>query len=106
MVIVDEFHHAAADTYRRLLDHFRPAELIGLTATPERADGRSVLEWFDGRIASELRIWDAIERGLLAPSSTSRSPTTPTCGTPGGSAAGTTWTRSGRCTRDTTPEPT
>lgn len=67
VIIVDEFHHAAAETYRRLLDHFRPAELIGLTATPERADGRSVLEWFDGRIASELRIWDAIDRGLLAP---------------------------------------
>ncbi|MFK7930259.1 MAG: DUF3427 domain-containing protein [Myxococcota bacterium] len=67
VIIVDEFHHAAADTYRRLLDYFKPQELLGLTATPERADGRSVLEWFDGRIASELRIWDAIDRGLLAP---------------------------------------
>ena len=67
VVIVDEFHHAAADTYRRLLDHLKPRELLGLTATPERADGESVLGWFDGRIAAELRLWDAIDRGLLAP---------------------------------------
>ncbi|MEZ4322535.1 MAG: DUF3427 domain-containing protein [Myxococcota bacterium] len=67
VILVDEFHHAAADTYRRVLEYFRPTELVGLTATPERADGRSVLDWFDGRIASELRIWDAIDRGLLAP---------------------------------------
>jgi superfamily II DNA or RNA helicase/HKD family nuclease len=67
VVIIDEFHHAAADTYRRLLDHLQPAYLLGLTATPERADGRSVLEWFDGRIAVELRLWEALERGLLCP---------------------------------------
>jgi superfamily II DNA or RNA helicase len=67
VVIVDEFHHAAADTYTRLLERLQPAELLGLTATPERNDGRSVLEWFDGRIASELRLWDAIERGFLVP---------------------------------------
>lgn len=69
VVIVDEFHHAseANETYVRLLDHFDPTELLGLTATPERADGRSVLGRFDGRIASELRLWDAIDRGLLVP---------------------------------------
>jgi superfamily II DNA or RNA helicase/HKD family nuclease len=67
IVIIDEFHHAAADTYRRLLDHLQPAYLLGLTATPERADGKSVLEWFDGRIAVELRLWEALERGLLCP---------------------------------------
>ena len=67
VLIIDEFHHATAPTYDRLLQHFRPAELLGLTATPERSDGRSVLDWFDGRIASELRIWDAIERGQLVP---------------------------------------
>ena len=66
-IIVDEFHHAAADTYAALLRHFKPVELLGLTATPERADGRSVLEWFDGRIAAEVRLWDAIDRGLLVP---------------------------------------
>jgi superfamily II DNA or RNA helicase/HKD family nuclease len=67
VVIVDEFHHAAASTYRRLLDHVRPVELLGLTATPERSDGLPVLEWFDGRIAAELRLWDAIDQHRLVP---------------------------------------
>ena len=67
VVIVDEFHHAAAPTYRRLLNHLTPRVLVGLTATPERSDGQSVLEWFDGRLAVELRLWDALERGLLSP---------------------------------------
>ena len=67
VVVVDEFHHAAAPTYERLLKHLRPRILLGLTATPERTDGQSVLAWFDGRIAVELRLWDALERGLLCP---------------------------------------
>jgi superfamily II DNA or RNA helicase len=67
MVIVDEFHHAAAPTYARLLDHLRPKVLLGLTATPERADGRGVTEWFGGRFAAEVRLWDAIEDGQLVP---------------------------------------
>jgi superfamily II DNA or RNA helicase len=69
MVIVDEFHHAAetTQTYARLLRHLQPKLLLGLTATPERADGQSVLTWFDGRMAVELRLWEALERGLLAP---------------------------------------
>ncbi|MEO7368466.1 MAG: DUF3427 domain-containing protein, partial [Gemmatimonadaceae bacterium] len=67
IVIVDEFHHAAAPTYSWLLNHLKPKVLLGLTATPERTDGQSVLEWFDGRFAVELRLWDALERGLLSP---------------------------------------
>lgn len=67
VVIVDEFHHAAATTYRALLDHVRPAELLGLTATPERSDGLPVLDWFEGRIAAELRLWDAIDQHRLVP---------------------------------------
>ncbi len=67
VLVIDEFHHAEAPTYARLLEHFRPRLLLGLTATPERADGRSVLEWFDGHVAAELRVWDALDRGLLAP---------------------------------------
>jgi superfamily II DNA or RNA helicase/HKD family nuclease len=67
VVVVDEFHHAAAPTYERLLNHLKPRILLGLTATPERTDGRSVLVWFGGRIAVELRLWDALERGLLCP---------------------------------------
>ncbi|HEX8619036.1 MAG TPA: DEAD/DEAH box helicase family protein [Thermoanaerobaculia bacterium] len=67
VVIVDEFHHAAAPTYRRLLDHLHPRVLLGLTATPERTDGESILHWFGDRIAVELRLWDALERQLLSP---------------------------------------
>ncbi len=67
IVIVDEFHHAAAPSYRRLLDLAQPQELLGLTATPERADGLPVLDWFEGRIAAELRLWDAIDQHRLVP---------------------------------------
>ncbi len=67
VVIIDEFHHAAAASYRRLLDHVKPVELLGLTATPERSDGLPILHWFDDRIAAELRLWDAIDQHRLAP---------------------------------------
>ena len=67
VVIVDEFHHAEADTYRRLLEHLKPKVLVGLTATPERADGKAILHWFDERIASEMRLWEALDSGLLCP---------------------------------------
>lgn len=67
VVIVDEFHHAAAPSYRRLLDHVQPRELLGLTATPERSDDLSILHWFDDRIAAELRLWDAIDQQRLSP---------------------------------------
>lgn len=67
VVIVDEFHHAAAKSYERLLEHVEPVELLGLTATPERADGLPVLHWFGDRIAAELRVWDAIDQHYLTP---------------------------------------
>jgi superfamily II DNA or RNA helicase len=67
IVIVDEFHHAAADSYRKLLHKVNPDELLGLTATPERMDGQSILNWFDDRIAVELRLWDAIDQQRLVP---------------------------------------
>ena len=67
VVIVDEFHHAEAPTYERLLEHVRPRVLLGLTATPERFDGKDVRRWFDGRTAYEMRLWEALEQGLLAP---------------------------------------
>ena len=66
-IIVDEFHHAAAPTYQGLLNHFKPKILLGLTATPERMDGKNVLDYFNGRIASEIRLPKAIERKLLCP---------------------------------------
>lgn len=67
VVIVDEFHHAAAQSYQALLDHVQPVELLGLTATPERSDGLPILDWFEGRIAAELRLWDAINQQRLVP---------------------------------------
>ncbi|CAN5723813.1 DEAD/DEAH box helicase [soil metagenome] len=67
IVIVDEFHHAAAPTYERVLARLRPKILLGLTATPERADGQSILRWFDDRIAAELRLWKALDQDLLCP---------------------------------------
>ncbi|MEV5708639.1 DUF3427 domain-containing protein [Actinoallomurus sp. NPDC052274] len=68
MVIVDEFHHAEASTYTQLLDHLKPKALLGLTATPERADGADILHWFDGgKPTVELRLWEALERDLLVP---------------------------------------
>jgi superfamily II DNA or RNA helicase/HKD family nuclease len=67
VVVIDEFHHAQATTYRRITDHFEPQELLGLTATPERADGTDVRAFFDGRVAAELRLWDALSADLLCP---------------------------------------
>jgi superfamily II DNA or RNA helicase/HKD family nuclease len=68
IVVIDEFHHATAETYREIIGHLKPSELLGLTATPERSDGTRVQdEFFDGRIASELRLWDAMDQGLLTP---------------------------------------
>ena len=67
VVIVDEFHHAAAKSYHALLEHVRPRELLGLTATPERSDGLPVLHWFEDRISAELRLWDAIDQHRLCP---------------------------------------
>ena len=66
-VVVDEFHHAAAASYRRLLEHHRPTVLLGLTATPERTDGLDVTGLFGGRFSAEIRLPDAINRQLLCP---------------------------------------
>jgi len=66
-IIVDEFHHAAAPTYQKLLYYYQPQILLGLTATPERMDGKSVLLYFNNRIAAEIRLPEAIDRKLLCP---------------------------------------
>ncbi|MDG5804545.1 DUF3427 domain-containing protein [Streptomyces ossamyceticus] len=68
IIVIDEFHHATASTYRRVIEYFKPKELLGLTATPERMDGPNVQdEFFDGRIAAEMRLWEALENDLLCP---------------------------------------
>ncbi len=66
-IIVDEFHHAAAASYQTLLQYYHPKILVGLTATPERMDNLDILGYFDGRIAAEIRLTEAIDRNLLAP---------------------------------------
>ena len=66
-IIVDEFHHAAAPTYQKLLNYYQPQILLGLTATPERMDGKSILPYFNNRIAAEIRLPEAIDRKLLCP---------------------------------------
>lgn len=66
-IIVDEFHHAAAPTYQKLLNYYQPKILLGLTATPERMDGKTILPYFNNRIAAEIRLPEAIDRKLLCP---------------------------------------
>ena len=66
-VVVDEFHHAAASTYRRLLAHFAPSFLLGLTATPDRTDQSDILSLCDDNLVYECHLFDGISTGLLAP---------------------------------------
>lgn len=66
-IIVDEFQHAAAPTYQKLLAYYQPQILLGLTATPERMDGKSILPYFNNRIAAEIRLPEAIDCKLLCP---------------------------------------
>lgn len=66
-VCIDEFHHAAAPSYQRLLEFVKPKILLGLTATPERMDALDVVAFFDDHIAAEIRLPDAINRKLLSP---------------------------------------
>ncbi len=65
-LIVDEAHHAAADTYQKVLSYFKPAFTLGLTATPERADNKSILDIFKNT-AHKLDIQTAVEIGELVP---------------------------------------
>ena len=66
-IIIDECHHATADTYRKIISYFTPEFLLGLTATPERMDNQDVFELFDENIPYELRLRDAIINNLVVP---------------------------------------
>lgn len=66
-IIVDECHHATAETYRKIIDYFEPEFLLGLTATPERMDNQDVFDMFDKNVPYELRLRDAIINGLVVP---------------------------------------
>ena len=65
-LIVDEAHHAAADTYQKVLVYFKPTFTLGLTATPERTDGEDLLQTFEN-VAHKLDIKKAVEIGTLVP---------------------------------------
>lgn len=66
-IIVDECHHATAETYRKIIEYFEPEFLLGLTATPERMDNQDVFELFDKNVPYELRLRDAIINELVVP---------------------------------------
>jgi superfamily II DNA or RNA helicase/HKD family nuclease len=66
-VVIDEAHHAPADSYQAVLARLKPTILLGLTATPERTDNQSLLPDFDGAIAAEMRLWHALEKQLVVP---------------------------------------
>ncbi len=66
-VIIDECHHVPAASYQAVVTRLTPDVLVGLTATPERSDGRSLLPDFGGHIAAELRLWSALDAQLLVP---------------------------------------
>lgn len=66
-IVIDEFHHAAAPTYRRLLQHFAPRFLLGLTATPDRSDQSDILSLCDDNLVFTCGLFDGIRAGLLAP---------------------------------------
>lgn len=66
-IIVDEFHHSSAKSYQKLLEYYEPKIFLGLTATPERMDGKNVVEYFDNHISAEIRLPEAIDRQLLSP---------------------------------------
>ncbi len=66
-IILDETHHSKAESYERIINYFEPQILLGLTATPERMDGKDILEFFNNRIAAEIRLTEAIDKKLLSP---------------------------------------
>lgn len=66
-VVIDEFHHAAARTYRRLISHFTPKFLLGLTATPERMDGGNLLALCQENLVYRRDVMDGIRAQLLCP---------------------------------------
>lgn len=66
-IIVDEVHHAGADSYKKIIEYFEPKFLLGLTATPERTDGFDIFSMFHNNIAYEIRLQKAMEEDLLCP---------------------------------------
>ncbi|SFC49483.1 DEAD/DEAH box helicase family protein [Clostridium uliginosum] len=66
-IIIDEFHHAVSNNYRKIIEYFNPKFLLGLTATPERLDSKDVFSLCDYNTVYEIRLNDAINKGYLVP---------------------------------------
>src|SRR5699024_7727405 len=66
-IIVDEFHHAVSNNYKKIINYFTPKFLLGLTATPERLDSKDVFALCDYNMVYEVRLKDAINKGWLVP---------------------------------------
>ncbi len=66
-IVIDEFHHAASDSYMKLIDYFEPKFMLGLTATPERLDNKDVFALCDYNTVYEIRLAEAINKGWLVP---------------------------------------
>lgn len=66
-IVIDEFHHAVTDQYKRIMDYFRPQFMLGLTATPDRMDGRNIYELCDYNVPYQISLRDAVNKGLLVP---------------------------------------
>ena len=66
-IVIDEFHHAVNDQYQRIVDYFKPQFLLGLTATPERMDGKNIYEICDYNVPYEISLKEAINKGVLVP---------------------------------------
>lgn len=66
-IVIDEVHHAAASTYQKIIDYFKPSFLLGLTATPDRMDGEDIYQMFGNNVPFDLRLRDALENNLIVP---------------------------------------
>ena len=66
-LVIDEFHHAVNDQYQRIVNYFKPQFLLGLTATPERMDGKNIYEICDYNVPYEISLKEAINKGILVP---------------------------------------
>ena len=66
-IVIDEFHHAVNEGYKRIVEYFKPKFMLGLTATPERMDGKNIYEICDYNVPYEISLKEAINKGILVP---------------------------------------
>lgn len=66
-IVIDEFHHAVNEQYRKIVNYFKPKFMLGLTATPERMDGKNIYEICDYNVPYEISLKEAINKGILVP---------------------------------------